>query len=218
MNTLTTQIKPCELCQVWQALTQSICSLDANTVSCTHHITSHINVTSHTHTHQVTHQYAHTHCTSQGVWGVSSLASTDSVLLLPRLQSCSLYSHHITHHITSHHITSSNTSFHTLTTQVNPCELCQVCQALAHWICSFSSNEDVCTLTHHTSHQTQQVTHQVTHINEHTHDSNSGMWVVSSLASIDSVHLLPQLQSCSLYSHTSYQTHQCDITHIRHTK
>ena len=43
--------------------------------------TSHINDTS----HQVTHINAHTHNSSQGVWGVSSVPSTDSVPLLPHL-------------------------------------------------------------------------------------------------------------------------------------
>ena len=145
--TLTTQVKVCELCKLCQALTQCLCPLYSNLILCTlttHH--THINMTS-----------------------------------------------HITHH----------TQSKTLTTQVKVCELCQVWQALTQCLCSLNSNFVVCTLTH--THQCDTTHHNTKwHIKAHTHYKSQGVWVVSNVASTDSVPLPPLFQYHSLHSHTHH--------------
>ena len=69
-HTLTMQVKLCEVCQVWQAVTQWLYSLNSNLVVCTH--TYHISMwhhTSHQGTHQCTHSQPKLSCVSCGKCG-----------------------------------------------------------------------------------------------------------------------------------------------------
>ena len=144
MHTLTTQVKVCELCQVWQALTQCNCSLISKVVFYTH---KHIRVTS-----RIAHSPRKTSIrtlTTQGklcelcqVWQ----ALTKYTCSLISKEVICTHTHH-TSHITHTHKHQSITSVHTLTTQAKVCKLWQVWQALTQYFCSLISNFIVCTHT-----------------------------------------------------------------------
>ena len=153
MNTLTTQVKMCELCQVRQALSQCNCSLISNVVHCT---LAHPTSLWH-HTHQVTHQCTHSRlksrwesCVKSGKHWLNAFAPS-TPKWFPVL-------------IISDTPSSSTSIMHTLTTQVEVCELCQACQAQTQRTYSLKSNDVVYTHTSHITHHINLTHHIPSHI------------------------------------------------------